>query len=118
MRRWHKLLAPWFALLLFAIALTGAATQATALFDTPAANAAAAGHGPRPATASAGEKRSPIGAWNHWLKKLHSGEALGPAGIALNLAAGFALIFFAGSGFWMYLSMWFRLRRNRRLRAR
>jgi uncharacterized iron-regulated membrane protein len=94
-------------------------TQATAVLDAAIA---------KPATPSAAqadrasvpvrEKRSTAGAWNHWVKKLHSGEALGPVGIALNLAGGLALLFFAGSGFWMYLSMWLRLRRNRRLKAR
>ena len=118
MRRWHKLLAPWFALLLFAIALTGAVTQTTALLDTSTAKAAMAATGAKDPVAAAVGKRSAIGAWNHWFKKLHSGEALGPAGIALNLTAGLALLFFAGSGFWMYLTMWLRLRRNRRSRAR
>ena len=119
MRRWHKLLAPWFALLLFVIAFTGAVTQATAILDVPPvksalapADGAASGRG-----ATAHEKRSAMGGWNHWFKKIHSGEALGPIGIALNLAAGLVLLFFAGSGFWMYLSMWLRLRRNRRRRA-
>jgi uncharacterized iron-regulated membrane protein len=119
MRRWHKLLAPWFALLLLIIAFTGVVTQATAVLEAAAA---------KPAVISAWQvgrkcvpmlaKRSPAGAWNHWFKKLHSGEALGPVGIILNLAGGLALLFFAGSGFWMYLSMWLRRRRNRRLIAR
>jgi uncharacterized iron-regulated membrane protein len=56
--------------------------------------------------------------WNRWVKHLHSGESLGPVGIALNLAGGLALLFFAGSGFWMYLSMALRLRRGRRTRLR
>jgi uncharacterized iron-regulated membrane protein len=102
MRRWHKLLAPWFALILFVIAFTGAVTQATAILDTPPATS------PMP---------SAIGGWNHWFKKLHSGESLGPVGIALNLAGGLALLFFAGSGVWMYLSMWLKRRRGRRLRV-
>ena len=118
MRRWHKLLAPWFALLLFAIALTGVITQATALLEPSTAKAAMAETGAKAPPPPAAGKRSAIGAWNHWFKKLHSGEALGPAGIALNLAAGLALLFFAGSGFCMYLTMWLRLRRNRRSRAR
>jgi hypothetical protein len=40
MRRWHKLLAPWFALILFVIAFTGAVTQATAILDSPPAKSA------------------------------------------------------------------------------
>ena len=37
-------------------------------------------------------------------------------GIALNVGGGVALLFFAGSGFWMYLTMWLNRRRNRRKR--
>lgn len=41
---------------------------------------------------------------------------MGPVGIALNIGGGVALLFFAGSGFWMYLTMWLTRRRNRRKR--
>ena len=125
MRRWHKLLAPWFALILFVIAFTGAVTQATAILDTPPAtlaeksaakSAAAPGSEAGRIKAPKDEQRSALGGWNHWFKKLHSGESLGPVGIALNLAGGLALLFFAGSGVWMYLSMWLKRRRSRRLR--
>lgn len=119
MRRWHKLLAPWFALVLFVIAFTGAVTQATAILDAPPAKSSASIGGK---TGRAGmpkdERRTALGGWNHWFKKLHSGESLGPAGIAINLAGGLALLFFAGSGVWMYLTMWLKRQRSRRLRAR
>lgn len=118
MRRWHRLIAPWFAVLLLIIALTGVATQVTDLVDKTQPRAASA-NGAAKASAPAApprQERSAIGAWNHWFKKLHSGESLGPVGIALNLAGGFALLFFAGSGFWMYLSMAVRRARNRRAR--
>lgn len=120
MRRWHRLIAPWFAVLLLIIALTGVATQVTDLIDK-AQPRAASEHGaakpPAPAPAAQPRpERSAIGAWNHWFKKLHSGESLGPVGIALNLAGGLALLFFAGSGFWMYLSMAIRRARNQRAR--
>jgi uncharacterized iron-regulated membrane protein len=114
MRRWHKLLAPWFAFILLVIAFTGAVTQATALLDTPPAKATAPLAG---AAKPASEKRTAMGGWNHWFKKLHSGELLGPVGIALNLAGGLALLFLAGSGVWMYLTMWLKRRRSRRLRT-
>lgn len=118
MRRWHKLLAPWFALILFVIAFTGAVTQTTALLDTPPAKSAAASGGKADlAGMPRDEKRTALGGWNHWFKKLHSGASLGPVGIALNLAGGLALLFFAGSGVWMYLTMWLKRRRARRLRA-
>jgi uncharacterized iron-regulated membrane protein len=118
MRRWHKLLAPWFALILFVIAFTGAVTQATAILDTPPAKAATAVAGKTDRTKMPKEeKRTALGGWNRWFKKLHSGESLGPVGIALNLAGGLALLFFAGSGVWMYLTMWLKRRRARRLLA-
>lgn len=115
MRRWHRMLAPWFAWLLLLLALTGVATQVTAVIGDIATSQ-------QPATAvktaiAQPQKRSPIGQWNHWLKKLHSGEMLGPVGIAVNLLGGIALLFFAGSGFWMYLSMWIRRQRTRRRQA-
>jgi hypothetical protein len=122
MRRWHKFLAPFFALFILLIAVTGLAIQATDLLDSkPASVAGASGAGmgteavpvPSRLCAPAKPKRTAVGAWNHWLKTLHSGEAVGPAGTALNLASGAALLFFAASGLWMYLQMWFRHRRAR-----
>ncbi len=107
MRRWHRLLAPWFALLLLLIAVTGLATQATDLLDSPP---------PRSAAAAAPAPQSTMKSWNRWFKHIHSGETLGPAGIALNIGGGIALLFFAASGFWMYLTMWLNRRRNRRRR--
>lgn len=107
MRRWHRLLAPWFALLLLLLAATGLATQATDLLDnTPAKTVST------DVPAAPSEMKS----WNRWFKHIHSGETLGPVGIALNIGGGAALLFFAGSGFWMYLTMWLNRRRNRRKR--
>lgn len=118
MRRWHKILAPWFALILVIVAFTGVVTQMTSILDTPPAKVEMASGSAKHAHANgAREKRTALGEWNHWFKKLHSGESLGPVGIAVNLASGLALLFFAGSGFWMYFSMWLKLRRNRRRRA-
>ncbi|WP_294204730.1 hypothetical protein [uncultured Sphingomonas sp.] len=107
MRRWHHMLAPWFALLLLLLAATGLATQATDLLDSPAPSVAMAAN-PAPT--------STMKSWNRWFKHIHSGETLGPVGIALNIGGGVALLFFAGSGFWMYLTMWLNRRRNRRRR--
>lgn len=107
MRRWHRLLAPWFALLLLLLAATGLATQATDLLDRTPAKTASADAPPAP---------SAMKSWNRWFKHIHSGETLGPVGIALNIGGGVALLFFAGSGFWMYLTMWLNRRRNRRKR--
>lgn len=121
MRRWHKFFAPWFALILFVLALTGVATQMTSLLDTrPAATAPREGKEAKaPTDAKPAQKpQSAMRSWNRWVKHLHSGESLGPVGIALNLAGGLAILFFAASGFWMYLSMALRLRRGRRARLR
>ncbi|WP_336964967.1 PepSY domain-containing protein [Sphingobium aquiterrae] len=117
MRRWHKLLAPFFAFFVLLLAVTGLAIQATDLLDsgpapTPApAASVVAKAAPAPTCVPEKPKRTPLGAWNHWLKHIHSGEVAGPAGLALNLASGAALLFFAASGFWMYLQMWLRRRR-------
>jgi uncharacterized iron-regulated membrane protein len=50
--------------------------------------------------------RSAMKRWEGWIKHLHSGESFGPVGTAISIASGFALLFFAGSGLWMYLQMW------------
>ena len=48
------------------------------------------------------------------IKHLHSGEIAGPVGTALSILSGLALLFFAGSGIWMYVQMW-RFRSSRKL---
>lgn len=123
MRKWHRIIAPYFALFLIVITVTGVAVQATDLLDTPkeagthvkAGRASAAATMPqsRPA-AEKGE--SAMHRWGHWLKKLHSGESLGPVGLAINILSGLALLFFATSGLWMYVQI--PLRRWRRRSAR
>ena len=55
-----------------------------------------------------GDSRALVGLLHH----LHSGETFGPVGVAISLLAGFAMIFFSGSGLWMYTQMW----RNRKTR--
>ncbi len=50
-------------------------------------------------------------AWVGFFHHLHSGEEFGPVGTALSIASGFALLFFAFSGLWMYVQMF-----NRRAR--
>jgi len=114
LRRWHKLLAPFFAAFLLLIAGTGFAIQVTDLLDKPAKEAPAAPKAAtNPAAPPAKPKRSPMGQWNHWLKTVHSGEIVGGGGIFVNLLSGLALFYFAGSGLWMYVNMWQRKRRVR-----
>lgn len=45
-------------------------------------------------------------AWVGYLHHLHSGEQFGPFGTAISILSGFALMFFAFSGLWMYTRMW------------
>ncbi len=115
LRRWHKLLAPFFAAFLLLIGGTGVAIQITDLLDVPAKSQDAKTPTAAGKTPSMGKpKRTPMGQWNHWLKELHSGEIIGGGGIAINLLSGLALVYFAGSGFWMYFTMWQKRRKNRR----
>ncbi|MEO6387909.1 MAG: PepSY-associated TM helix domain-containing protein [Croceibacterium sp.] len=51
--------------------------------------------------------------WQDYFVHLHSGESFGPIGTAISVLSGFALLFFAFSGLWMYLQMF----RNRRARG-
>ena len=39
-------------------------------------------------------------------KPTHAGEEFGPAGTAISILSGFALLFFAFSGLWLYIRMW------------
>jgi len=52
--------------------------------------------------------QSPLRQWSHWIKDLHSGVLLGPIGIFVSIVSGLALVFFAGSGMWMYWQMFTR----------
>ena len=40
------------------------------------------------------------------LHHLHSGASFGPVGVAIGTLAGFAMVFFAFSGLWLYVQMW------------
>jgi uncharacterized iron-regulated membrane protein len=116
LRRWHRLLAPFCAAFLLLIGGTGIGIQITDLLDRPAREAqpagmAEAGRDMSSAKPKSKPKSTQMGQWNHWLKTLHSGEIVGIGGIAFNLLSGFALVYLAGSGLWMYLTMWRRQRR-------
>ena len=47
-------------------------------------------------------------AWVSFFHHLHAGEEFGPVGTALSIFSGFALLFFAFSGLWMYVQMFTR----------
>lgn len=119
MRKWHRWLSIVFGAVLLWIAVTGVLSQVLPLFvgdDGPPRQAATAPAGfvcppdyscrPRP---KPGDPRALVGLLHH----LHSGESLGPAGVVIATLAGFAMVFFAGSGLWLYIQMW----RNRARRG-
>jgi uncharacterized iron-regulated membrane protein len=119
MRKWHRWLSVFFGIFLFWIAATGVLSQVAVLWPTGAsepsvASAPPAGFEcpkgwrcmpPRPE----GGMRSLVGTFHH----LHSGETFGPIGTAISLLSGLAMLFFAGSGVWLYVQMW----RNRARRS-
>jgi hypothetical protein len=120
MRKFHRWLAPTLALFLLIIAGTGIGIQTTDLIgDKPTSERMP--QNPGGAGASAGqstgrdakrEAPGPMKQWNRFFKHIHSGEYFGPFGIFINMIAGIALLFFAVSGMWMYLSMFRRRQRN------
>ena len=113
MRKWHRWLSVIFGLVLLWIAVTGMLSQVVhvvlgATQPKPAMAAAAQPAfvcppdytcRPKP---KPGEPRSIVGTLHH----LHSGESFGPVGVAVFTLAGFAMIFFAFSGMWLYVQMW------------
>jgi len=71
--------------------------------------APAAPSSPAAAAPASAPRRHPAREWVSTLHHLHSGERFGPIGTAISILSGVALLFFAGSGMWMYVQM-FRLR--------
>jgi hypothetical protein len=118
MRKWHRWLSTVFALFLLWIAVTGVLSQIVPLFGGEEDHQKASATSPsfvcppdytcRP-KAKAGGAKALVGLLHH----LHSGESFGPAGVVIATISGFAMIFFAFSGLWMYVMMW----RNRKHRA-
>lgn len=118
MRKWHRWLSVMFGVVLLWVAITGVLSQVVPLLPggegPPSVAAATPGFvcppdytcRPKP---KPGDPRALVGLLHH----LHSGESLGPVGVAVFTLAGFAMVFFALSGLWLYLQMW----RGRRKRA-
>ena len=135
MRRYHRWLAIVFGILIIWIAATGLMSHGAALVrdaQGPAAAAAAPGaivpaaqaHEGMPATNMA-TAAAPAGfvcpdnmtcrvkphpdstsAWVSYLHHLHAGEEFGAIGTTLSILSGFALLFFAISGLYMYLELY------------
>jgi len=119
MRKWHRWLSVFFGVFLFWIAATGVLSQVAVLWPAGKGEAAVEAAPPLGFVCPQGWRcmpprpqggmRSLVGTFHH----LHSGETFGPIGTAISLLSGIALLFFAGSGVWLYLQMW----RNRKARA-
>lgn len=118
MRKWHRWITVFIGIFMLFIALTGLGSHFAAMYARGSFFEQAQSEGPprgAPATTPAtppapSSARQLVGLFHH----LHSGEFFGPVGVIISLLAGFALLFFAGSGMWMYLQMY----RQRRARNR
>ena len=115
MRKWHRWLSVLFGLLILFIATTGLLSHGAALYrdSLPTPVTAATGF-VCPADMTCRVKPDPdsAAAWTSFFHHIHAGEEFGPVGTALSILSGFALIFFAFSGLWMYIQM-FRRRSHR-----
>jgi hypothetical protein len=109
MRRWHRWLSIVFGVLAIFIITTGLMSHAASLVaDAQSAPAPAPPPGfVCPETMTCRPKPAPDGAraWVGYLHHLHSGEEFGPAGTAIAILTGLALLFFAISGLVMYIQM-------------
>lgn len=123
MRKWHRWLSVFFGIFLIWIAATGVLSQVAVLWPTGVSEPAAASAPPAGFECPKGWRcmpprpeggmRSLVGTFHH----LHSGETFGPIGTAISLLSGVAMLFFAGSGVWLYVQMW-RNRARRSLKPR
>jgi hypothetical protein len=126
MRKWHRWLSIFFAIVMVWVAITGLLHYAVVWWpsDPPSPEAMARMAPPEgwqcpegwrcmpPPPGGGGGMRSMLGLFHH----LHSGEELGIVGEIVVMLSGFALVFFAFSGLWMYVQMW-RGRRARDLKG-
>lgn len=115
MRKWHRWLSIFFALVMIWVAVTGIlhyvgvwwpegnpSPEVIALQTPPEGWECPEGWRCRPPAGSEGGIRSMVGLFHH----LHSGEELGLAGEIIVMLSGFALVFFSLSGLWLYIGMW------------
>ena len=113
MRKWHRWLSAIFGVILLWIAVTGMLSQVVPLVIDATQSSAPAAAAAKPSFVcppdymcrpkpQPGDPRALIGLLHH----LHSGESFGPIGVLLFTLAGFAMVFFAFSGIWLYFQMW------------
>lgn len=107
-RKYHRWLSVLFGVFLLFIATTGVMRQFAAMVADGGPKAAAPAGFVCPESMSCRPKPDPAGAGPRvsWLLHIHSGEEFGPAGTWISNFSGFALLFFAASGLWLYLRMW------------
>ncbi|WFL78374.1 PepSY-associated TM helix domain-containing protein [Altererythrobacter arenosus] len=125
MRKWHRWLSVFFGVFILFIAATGLLSHWAALWPVaePSVAELAAQEPPPGFACPEGWRCSPPRpetgprAWVSFFHHLHSGETFGPVGQAISILSGFALLFFAFSGLWLYIRMW-RERAARRAKDR
>lgn len=110
MRKWHRWLSLFFGIFLLWIAITGALSQVVPMIvkaqggaqpELPAGFVC-----PETVRCRPQPPEGSLGSWVGTLHHLHSGESFGPVGVILFTLAGFAMVFFAFSGIWLYVQMW------------
>lgn len=127
MRKYHRWITVFFGIFMLFMAITGVASHVAAMVargsvfevekkEAPAAPAPAAataqpGAAPAAPAAQPAAAPNPARQWVGFFHHLHSGETFGPVGTIISLLSGFALIFFAISGMWMYLQMFLHRRK-------
>lgn len=115
MRKWHRWLSVFFAVIMIWVAVTGVlhyvaiwwpagepSPEMIARQTPPAGWECPEGWRCSPPPANAGGIRSMLGLFHH----LHSGEEFGLVGEIIVMLSGLALVFFSVSGAWMYVRMW------------
>jgi len=116
MRKWHRWLSIFFAIVMIWVAVTGLLHYLVVWWPSapPSPEALAAMAPPEgwacpegwrcmpPPPAGGGGLRSMLGLFHH----LHSGEEGGIVGEIVVMLSGLALVFFSISGMWMYVQMW------------
>jgi uncharacterized iron-regulated membrane protein len=122
MRKWHRWLSVFFAIVMIWVAVTGLFHYLAVWWpsDPPSAEALAAQTPPEGFVCPEnwrcmpprpdGGLRGMVGLAHH----LHSGEELGIVGEIIVMLSGLALVFFSVSGLWMYVRMW-KLRKDKGL---
>ena len=110
MRTYHRWLSVVFGLFILWIAATGLLSHGAALYrDAQPQPVAATPVGfVCPETMTCRAKPDPDGAaaWVSFFHHIHAGEEFGAIGTILSIASGFALLFFAMSGLWMYYELY------------